>query len=499
MNVSTKVKHTILYSSASSIVALLALITIFLIMLFAGPPTDDYRACNQFVIFAALVSYVVMLYHAFRLTESISFYFLVLFVSFPFYFGKQLLVALGLKPVRIYISSTALTVSSTWESSFFILLSLAILQLGYCLFAKRRPSNLRVRAEQARHTRSYYALRRASMLLVIVLSIPTLIYLLQNIQLTNSVGYGARVSDAAYRRSGIANAFGILGAIMPYALLAAFLTREKGEKWQILATCIYSGLYMMQGSRTDVFVLALAFAYVWFLCYSKKSAAASLFQMGIALALLAALFSFGSFARAGFSDTGTVSDADGSNILVEAVGEAASTYSVTAKVIEMVPEQIKTANGETYLAGLLYVLPNGLTGNAYLQSKSVDEVFSDYLTYYGGVGSSFIAEAYFNYGVWSVFLFFLFGVFIAILQNAVEQSYEKGSYGTLFACCASFMLISFYIRSDVRTFPRYFIWNALPIIIVQQVILPRIKAHAEGTEPPGFDLPDSRKCFGGSR
>lgn len=492
MSVSAKVKNTILNVSASSIVALLTLIATFLILLFAGSPTDDYQTCNQFVIFAAIVSYVVMLYHAFRLTESISFYFLVLLVSFPFYFGKQLLVAFGLNPYRIYISSTALTVSSTWESSFFILLSLAFLQLGYCLFAKRRSSDLRARAEQARRSRSYYALRKASLLLVIVLAIPTLVYLLQNIQLTNSVGYGARVSDAAYRRSGLANAFGILGAMMPYALLAAFLTREKGEKWQILATCIYSGLYMMQGSRTDVFVLALAFAYVWFLCYSNKSAAASLFQMGIALSLLAALFSFGSFARAGFSDTGTVSDVDNSNILIEAVGEAASTYSVTAKVIEMVPEQIPTANGETYLAGLLYVLPNGLTGNAYLQSKSVDEVFSTYLTHYGGVGSSFIAEAYFNFGVGSVVLFFLFGVFIAILQNAVERSYENGSYGTLFACCASFMLISFYIRSDVRTFPRYFVWNALPIIIVQQAILPRVKAHIEGLEPPEIDLPDSR-------
>ena len=165
----------------------------------------------------------------------------------------------------------------------------------------------------------------------------------------------------------------------------------------------------------------------------------------------------------------------------------------------MVPERIKTANGETYLAGLLYVLPNGLTGNAYLQSRSVDEVFSSYLTYYGGVGSSFIAEAYFNFGAWSVVLFFLFGIFIAILQNAVERSCEKGSYVTLFACCASFMLISFYIRSDVRTFPRYFIWNALPIIIVQQVILPRIRPRTEGLEPPEIDLLDSQKCFGGSR
>lgn len=499
MNVATKVKSTVLNASASSIGTLLVLIVVFLVMLFMGSPTDDYQVCNQIVILVAICSYAGMLYHAFRLTDSISFYLLALLVSFPFYFGKQFLVAFGLKPARIYISSATLTVSSTWESSFFILLSLSILQLGYCLFAKRRSPDLRVQADQARHSKSYYALRKASVLLIVVLAIPTLLYLFQNIQLTNSVGYGARVSDAAYRRSGIANAFGILAAIMPYALLSAFLTREKGEKWQILATCLYSALYMMQGSRTDVFVLALAFAYVWFLCYSNKSAVESLLQMGTALALLAALFSFGSFARAGFSDTGTVSDVDDSNILVEAIGEAASTYSVTAKVIEMVPEKIETADGETYLAGLLYVLPNGFTGNAYLQSKSVDEVFSPYLTFYGGVGSSFIAEAYFNFGTYSVVIFFVYGVFIAMLQNAVERSYEKGSYGTLFACCAAFMLMSFYIRSDVRTFPRYFIWNVLPVIIVQQLILPSIKANKDVRKRSESDLPDSQLWYGGSR
>lgn len=242
MSTATKAKITALNASASSIGTLLILVTVFFVMLFMGSPTDDYRVCNQIVSIAAAVAYVALLYHAFKLTESISFYFLILLVSYPFYFGKQLLVALDLEPARIYISSASLTVSSTWKSSFFILLSLAVLQFGYCLFAKRRSPDLRARAEESRYTDSYYALRKASMFMVVVLAIPTLIYLFQNIQLTNAVGYGARVSEAAYRRSGIANAFGILAAIMPYALLAAFLTREKGEKWQILATCAYAAL-----------------------------------------------------------------------------------------------------------------------------------------------------------------------------------------------------------------------------------------------------------------
>ena len=124
MNAMAKVKSTVLNASACSIGTLLALIGTFLVMLLMGAPTDDYRVCNQIVILFAICSYAAMLYHAFRLTGSISFYLLVLLVSFPFYFGKQFLVAFGLKPVRIYISSAALTVSSTWESSFFILLSL---------------------------------------------------------------------------------------------------------------------------------------------------------------------------------------------------------------------------------------------------------------------------------------------------------------------------------------------------------------------------------------
>lgn len=496
MNATTKAGSTVLNASASNIGTLIILVAVFLVLLLVGSPTDDYQLCNQIVSVVAAVSYAAMLYHAFRLTDSISFYFLILLVSYPFYFGKQLLVALGLETARIYISSVSLTISSTWESSFFILLSLTVLQFGYCLFAKRRSSDLRMRAEEARCSRSYYALRKASLLLVVILAIPTLIYLFQNIQLSNTVGYGARISDATYRRSGIANIFGILAAIMPYALLAAFLTRKKGEKWQILATCAYAILYMLQGGRTDVFVLALAFAYVWFLCYSNKKAVTSLLQMGIALALLAALFSFGSFARAGFSDTGTVSSVDESNILVEAIGEAASTYTVTAKVIEMVPEQIETVNGETYLAGLLYILPNGLTNNAYLESKSVDEVFSSYLTSYGGVGSSFIAEAYFNFGNWSVIVFFLYGALIALLQNAVERSYEKGFYGTLFASCASFMQISFFIRSDVRTFPRYFVWSVLPVIAVHQLILPRVSACKDDEKPYERGSVDSRLRLG---
>lgn len=475
-------KGGILRASASSVVTLLILVATYLVLLFIGSPTDSYRLCNQIVSVVALLSYAAMLYRAFRLTNSISLYFLLLLVTYPFYFGKQLLVALDIEPARIYISTASLSVPSTWESSFFILLSLSVLQFGYCLFAKRCSPELRLRATMARNTKSFLALRKASLFMVVVLAVPTLIYLIQNIQLTNSVGYGARITDAAYSRSGIANVAGILAAMMPYALLAAFLTRSKGEKWQILAACSYSVLYMMQGSRTDVFVLALTFAYIWYLCYSKKSAATSLLQMGIALALLAALFSFGSFARAGFSDTGMVPDADESNIIVEAVAEAASTYAVTAKVIEMVPGQIPTVNGDTFLAGLLYILPNGLTGNAYLHSKSVDEVFSPYLTLYGGVGSSFIAEAYFNFGNYSLIVFFFYGVFIAFLQNSAEKSYEKGKYGALFACCASFMLISFYIRSDVRTFLRYFIWSALPIVIVQQIIYPRIRMTDAGAD-----------------
>ncbi|MEG2570639.1 MAG: O-antigen polysaccharide polymerase Wzy, partial [Clostridia bacterium] len=135
-------------------------------------------------------------------------------------------------------------------------------------------------------------------------------------------------------------------------------------------------------------------------------------------------------------------------------------------------------------AGLLYVLPNGITGNYYAESESVDEVFAPYLTSYGGVGSSFIAEGYFNFGAASLLLFFIYGIILAVLQNAAEKSYRTGAYASFFACCSSFMLISFYIRSDVRTFARYFIWNVAPVILLQQVLIPSLDKRSEKIPTP---------------
>lgn len=83
---------------------------------------------------------------------------------------------------------------------------------------------------------------------------------------------------------------------------------------------------------------------------------------------------------------------------------------------------------------------------------------------------------------------------MALVQNVVERSYEKGSYGTLFACCASFMLISFYIRSDVRTFLRYFIWSALPVIAVQQVVFPRAPGYDGKGKQSKIALSNDRSC-----
>lgn len=462
---------------AGSLVVTSFLAVLSLILLATNCPFDSWSACNQFISVYAGIVYLCLLIQSFRRTASLSFYFLILGISFPFFFGRQIVDGFGLEMDRTMLSNNWMSTDILWHASITVLLAVLILHIGYSLFAQKRET---VPKEEVRgrweKSFSYVALRKAGLFVLVLIAIPTLVYLLQNIQLTSEVGYGTRISDSQFRRSGLSNAFGIVAAFAAPVLLANFITRKEGERWQLVVTGVYMILYMMQGSRISVFVLLVTFIYVWYLCFSKCTPSKALAQVMLILISVAVIFSAISFVRASIESTGgdIFSALAERNVLAEALAEAGQTFSVTAKVIDSVPESIPQANGVTFFSGFVYILPNGLTGNYYASVPSVDEVFAQQLVQYGGVGSSFIAEGWYNFGCWSMILFFGYGVLLAKMQNAAERFYRKGSCAAFFACCSCFMFIAFYIRSDTRTFLRNFFWTVLPLIVVQQAVQYRL-------------------------
>ncbi len=430
-----------------------------------------YQTELQVVVASAGFFYIWALTVLYKREGRIGYFWILLLVSFPFFFGQQVLGAFDIKTTRIMIDIGQLSDGTVWCASFFVLACVLTVCCGY-LFLRSEACE----ARPSEANPSNESLRKACICLFVILLLPTVVNLVSNFSSSASLGYGARI-DPSNARHGADNIVGILAQLMPYVLLGLLVSKKPGEKWQIVCLIAYYGLYMMSGSRSSVFSAIPVFAYLWVSLFTKKSAKTQLLILVAALLALSALFSFVSFARAftissGYSDIGALMAEN--NILVDILQEAGQTFVATGALIERVPQVIQQTNGATYLAGVLYILPNGVTGNYYASVPSVDELVAPYLTSYGGVGSSFIAEGFLNFGPWCLILFFAYGLLIAWMANLADKELSKGNLMVLFVVTACFLAFSFFIRSDVRTFPRTFFWDILPIIVFQQVFHARL-------------------------
>lgn len=439
----------------------------------SGMSRDEIVASTTIL---SILVYVLILTALFLRSGKIDFVFLFVLVSWPFYFGQQLLSVIGAESSRTMINIGQLTDDAIFHAGVITLICVNALCLAYNLY----PANYRQRPVQM-HSAERETLKKACLAVAIIVLIPTLLTLYRNYSLSASVGYGTRISDESLQLSGIDNIAGIAAQFMPYALLGLFLSRKKGDKWQAVALLTYIALYIATGSRTQGFILLIAVAVVWTSVFSKKTPLqqlAAILVVGLAVAFL---FSAVSLARS-VADTGNAVISDmlfQNNPIVDAIQEAGQTFVVLGTVYTNTPQPIPFGEGATYLSGIVYVLPNGLTGNYYDSVDSVDQLFASFLTNYGGVGSSFVAEAYYNFGQASILIMVVFGLLLGKLQKEYENSLSKGNYFATFACACCFMICSFYIRSDVRTFIRNFVWSVGPILLLGWAIRNRSKPQEQ--------------------
>lgn len=417
----------------------------------------------------SVIVYTVLLYAVFCRSNRIDFVFLFVLISWPFYFGQQFLAAIGAETIRPMIDIDQLADTAIFHAGIITLICLNVLCLAYVLCpVKTRQYHIPLQSTGKE------ALRKACLAVAVVVLIPTLLTLYRNYSLSASAGYGARISEASLQLSGINNLAGIAAQFMPYALIGLFLCRKKGEKWQVIALIGYIALYMMSGSRTQGFILLIAVAVVWISVFSEKKPVqqiAAILIVGLAVAILFSMVSLvRSLATSSDFSSAISSMMTQNNPIIDAIQEAGQTFVVLGAVYSNTPNTVPFGDGLTYLSGIAYILPDAVTGDYYASVNSVDQLFAPFLTSYGGVGSSFIAEAYYNFGYASFFVMALFGLLLGKIQKEFEIGLAKANYFILFACVGCFMICSFYIRSDVRTFLRNFTWNVLPILALQWML-----------------------------
>jgi oligosaccharide repeat unit polymerase len=156
------------------------------------------------------------------------------------------------------------------------------------------------------------------------------------------------------------------------------------------------------------------------------------------------------------------------------VGEMGSSLATVAHTIELVPAKRPYDMGIGYLYEILTVFPN-IFGD--LHPTVARGIPSQWLTWEvnpyiaargGGLGYSFIAEAYLNFGwIGAPLVVFFFGLGFASLQLWADRS-GGPLEAAMVACCISF--VPFFARAEASFIVRPLVWYTLIPYLLARLI-----------------------------
>jgi hypothetical protein len=414
---------------------------------------------------------------SFNAIKRIDGYMIFMALSFVFMFGEQLLFLLGIKMDDMWIYQRLIRHDTIYSLGFLTLYTYLLMHIGYSLTLHKRVCKVNIPDDNF-DIRSRKTLMKAGIVISLAVLYPTVRNLIENIVLNMTMGYGERIYGTVQNGEiGADTILGVLANLMIPALLAMFIGKKKDSKWPWIPIAVYLALYMLSGSRINVFCMLCGILYANFLVHSSLTKRKLVIVLVVGFSI-ATLFSFVSHWRSNITSSGDeiMTQLIEDNPVFEIVKEMGFTSCATGAVIEHCPSDKPHLYGRSYLSGLIYILPNAITGNYYVKTPEVDSGFKDYINPLSGIGSSFIAEGYYNFGWWSLLLFTFYGYLLGVLCNKLERSVNLRNYPKIFLLIGIFCIVILYVRSDTRTFFRYLVWNYVPIYLYCKIIATKRKA-----------------------
>ena len=406
----------------------------------------------------------------FRIRREFNVFFIFIVLCYLFSFGQCILVILGGKPFEgvFGVSRGFFSAKELLKAAIFVLLAIDITSIGYCL-----NKNTAIPRTKEKPVFVYSdALNRVGWILLIITIVPTLYLLFKDISTMSTLGYGNTLVNA----SGIDKVFSICAGLFQSSLLILYCLEEKHRKILLSVIGIYCALQLFGGSRIAVFRYVIVF-FVLSHLLRKEITRGKWILIAVLGAVLVVIFSLVSSVRTVVFMSDNLGElikesfmnlAD-DNFIFTSLREMGNTQCLNTLVINQCPDKIGFNFGLSYLRSFYGVFPNFL-GLAY---NSVDTVFSElYTVTNAGMGSSYIAEAYWNFGYFA----FIFYVFYGWLWGKLTEKFKSFcSYGgnarDLFFTVFLMWYMIFTVRSDFMEFGRSLVYYAIVPIILSCVKL----------------------------
>lgn len=422
-----------------------------------------------------LVLTEILLY---KTTSKINFFLLFVGVGFAFEFGQSMSVFLGgynsMNPAWfLNINSGYFNGSEIWGAFFFMHMLMMSFAAAYIIFYKENTGINKEKKTMAIPQKQFKKACQIGYFLLGVSIIPTFYMLKKDIMTIRVYGYGATLQAAS---GGIEKIFTLLSEFFPISIiwLLIYEKRKQGKLVVLLLTASYILLQLAGGSRIQVFRFAIILFLIYSLLYKKINNHNMMFLLLAGLIGVFALSLISSIRTMIYASSNlpelirqAALDLWQNNFIVETLRELGNTQIINTLVYKECPKIIDYAYGTSYFKMLFSMIPN-LWGGVHPSSIDVDSVFSPLYSKTTGLGSSFLAEAYWNFGCLSIIFCFVLGkifTYIDIGLNEVcgldAQNNKIKAYLYFYLC---FLLI-FWVRSSCNGFGRSMLFAVVPIIM----------------------------------
>ena len=428
------------------------------------------RQALSLIGMAAVLTMTITAAVVYRQTRRAGFCFCFIVLSYLFSFAQSMLVFAG---ERLPFSSFSITYSCfatdvLIDSAVFYLLSICMTAVGMCLAQKGMKEQRREAVVLSGEER----IRRMGWRLMSISLAPTGYLLYRDILITLQDGYAATLEAQA----GLAKICTLLSGLFMSGMVMV-LCFERRRLFRLVFWVVflmYCALDMAGGSRIGVFRMGVTVLMVKRIRFKdiKKS---NIIAMLLLVGLLSFLFSIVSAVRIYLNTaenmTEFISDTANSiwknNFLVAVLREMGNTQIINTLVYSECPRRVPYQFGLSYIKMLWGVLPN-LIGKAYTGYIGVDIVFSPiYKQTSAGLGASYLAESYWNFGSFSPVACLCFGYFLGYVENrlVVACNAERHSVEEVFLLVYIMYYAVFLVRGEMLGFGRSVVYYAiLPLL-----------------------------------
>lgn len=416
-NIKNKIGFALFYQ------LLLCIISILILLVFLPLTYASFNIQLRIISFTGTLAFIVSVYLYYKVTKTFFSPYLVFFTSFfIFQFGQCLLL---LFPFNYdYFVFNRFSSGIVIRGSIFTVFSIIMFNLGALIIETRKKSN---EISHSAFKYNEHAQRNLGYLLIALSIIPAFYNSVMEMIVSIKFGYDSTYSnpiDQIFILTFLQNLF------IPSCILTLVTFNQKTiqSKLIISIVCIYAAILLVVGGRTEgmaIFVTLLFLKHIMSRNINKKTIGKLAVIICLIIILIPTLANFRLVENKSigiFFEEAV--DSIVSNPIAETVGEMGYSISPLFMTMGVIPGEINYQYGESYLASFISIIPSSLDFydifEGYYKIASLDEWLMHQYKMDFGPGYSLIAETYYNFGYWGIFVIFLWGLIIGKLFSYVN-------------------------------------------------------------------------------